>query len=159
MPRPSQVKAVDQALAERGKVLTEARQQAQTQMEDYYDRGHQYISFNHGTFVWLKLHPYWKLSLAERHYHKLFSNYFGLFKILHHVGNVAYQLELPSDSKIHDVFHVSLLKPQKGVPPSDPPSLSPIIDGKVFPTPLTISCACRNCVLGNSSPLKRISHH
>jgi hypothetical protein len=37
--------------------------------------------------------------------------YTGLFKILEQRGEVAYQLELPSQlSDVHDVFHVSQLR-------------------------------------------------
>ena len=42
---------------------------------------------------------------------KLLSRYIGPFKIFKKVGNQAYELELPPTMKMHDVFHVSLLKP------------------------------------------------
>ena len=35
---------------------------------------------------------------------------YGPYTILKHVGQVAYQLALPSHSKLHLVFHVSFLK-------------------------------------------------
>jgi hypothetical protein len=42
---------------------------------------------------------------------KLAPRYIGLFKILEQRGEVAYQLELPSQlSDVHDVFHVSQLR-------------------------------------------------
>jgi hypothetical protein len=42
---------------------------------------------------------------------KLAPRYTGLFKILEQRGEVAYQLELPSQlSDVHDVFHVSQLR-------------------------------------------------
>jgi hypothetical protein len=41
---------------------------------------------------------------------KLAYKYFGSFKILKKVGEVAYQLDLPKEARIHSTFHVSLLK-------------------------------------------------
>jgi hypothetical protein len=42
---------------------------------------------------------------------KLVPRFIGPFKILERRGEVAYQLELPSQlSDVHDIFHVSQLK-------------------------------------------------
>lgn len=63
-----------------------------------------------GELVYLKLHPYCQLSLAQWKNLKLSPKFFGPFKILFKIGEAAYTLELPSNSKIHLVFCVSLLK-------------------------------------------------
>lgn len=45
-------------------------------------------------------------------HHKLHNHYYGPYKVLEHVSPVvAYKLQLSQDAKIHDIVHVSLLKP------------------------------------------------
>jgi hypothetical protein len=53
---------------------------------------------------------------------------YTLYRILKRVGPVSYELELTADMRIHDVFHVSLLRPYRrrrgemGAPPAIMPS-------------------------------------
>ncbi|MCI31274.1 hypothetical protein A2U01_0052486, partial [Trifolium medium] len=46
-----------------------------------------------------------------RRVHKLSKRFYGPFKLIKAIGDVAFQLELPPASRIHPVFHVSQLKP------------------------------------------------
>jgi len=80
-------------------------------MKKQADKGRFERPFSTDDMVYLKLQPYVKSSLASRANQKLAFKYFGQFKVLSHVGQVAYKLELPSSSTIHPVFHVSQLKP------------------------------------------------
>jgi len=51
------------------------------------------------------------------------------------VGDVAYRLRLPEGARIHDVFHVGVLKPFHGDPPSTTPPLPPLQHGRPLQTP------------------------
>ncbi|MCO5551025.1 hypothetical protein L7F22_004520 [Adiantum nelumboides] len=55
----------------------------------------------------------------QKYYAKLAKRYYGPFQILKPINEMAYQLKLPSQLLIHNAFHVSLLKPYKGKPPSE----------------------------------------
>ena len=41
---------------------------------------------------------------------KLAPRFYGLFNIIERIGPIAYRLALPLTMKVHDVFHLSLLK-------------------------------------------------
>ena len=45
---------------------------------------------------------------------KLKPHFYGPYKVIRKVGEVAYELELPKERKIHNVFHVSSLKKTLG---------------------------------------------
>ena len=51
-----------------------------------------------------------KSSLRLGSFAKLASCYCGPFDILSRIGQVAYQLALPPNLKVHNVFHISVLK-------------------------------------------------
>ena len=62
---------------------------------------------------------------------KLLPRYIGPFKILKKIGEVAYQLDLPSVLKIHNVFHVSRLRAFSDDGRVQPPPLPILLDGEL----------------------------
>ena len=86
---------------------------AQQRMKKQADRHRTERSFAVGDEVFLKLQPYVQTSLAPRSSQKLSFKFFGPYKIIARVGAVAYKLDLPPTSKIHNVVHVSQLKQRR----------------------------------------------
>ena len=76
----------------------------------YADRHGTKCSFEVGDLVFLWFQPYRQSSLKQKGFEKLRPCYYGPYMIIGKVGQVAYELELPEESKIHNVFHVSCLK-------------------------------------------------
>jgi hypothetical protein len=96
------------------RVLRENLQVAQNQQKMYADRHWVEHNFEVGDLVFLRLHPYQQSSLKKSGAEKLKPHFYGPYKVIKRVGEVAYELELPEGSRIHNVFHVSCLKKELG---------------------------------------------
>ena len=84
-----------------------------------------------GDWVFLRLQPYRQISLGPRGPHKLSPRFYGPFRVLSCIGEVAYKLDLPIECRIHPVFHVSCLKKKLGEMVQPAPQLPPISDSGV----------------------------
>ncbi|KAK1383396.1 Chromo domain-containing protein [Heracleum sosnowskyi] len=98
-------------------VVKESLLKAQHRMKFFADQKRTERSFNLGDWVYMKLKPYRQQSVAIRTSLKLCSKFFGPFQVLEKIGTVAYKLKLPTHSKVHPVFNVSLLKKHVGSTP------------------------------------------
>ena len=83
---------------------------ASDRQKSYADLKRKDIEYSVGEMAFLKASP-WKKVLRFDHKGKLSPRFIGSYRILKRVGPVAYQLELSLElARIHDVFHVSMLR-------------------------------------------------
>lgn len=97
---------------------------AQDRQARYANKKRRELEFLVGDYVYLDSK---NIKLTTEGARKLGHRFIGPYKILKRVGPVSYELELPRDMRIHDVFHVSLLRPhrRRGGTTGAPPTLMP----------------------------------
>jgi transposase InsO family protein len=137
-PGDTRVAAVAKCMEERQKFLTDVRarlEQAQAVQKRHYDKGHRDVEYKVGDWVLLRLRQCPIASLPQATSGKLKARYFGPYRITEMINRVAARLALPAQARLHDVFHVRLLKMFHDVPPDAPPPLPPVQHGAVVPEP------------------------
>ena len=83
---------------------------AQDRQKSYSDLKRNDVEYEAGTKVFLKVSP-WRKILRFGKKGKLSPRFIAPYEILERIGPVAYRLALPPElSKIHNVFHVSMLR-------------------------------------------------
>jgi hypothetical protein len=137
------VQQVDADLAE----LKTTLQRSQESYTAYANKERQPHNFQIGDLVFLNR----KNIKTTRPARKLDDKFFGPFKIIQRINDVAFKLKLPASLKIHPVFHVSLFKPKDPdnieVPSEPPPAPITIDDHEEFEVELILdSKKIRNTV-------------
>jgi hypothetical protein len=137
-PSETRVAAVARSMKEREEFLADVRyrlEQAQATQKRHYDKVHRHVTYKVGEWALLHLRQRAASSLPQDVHDKLKPRFFGPYRVTELINEVAVRLALPPRARIHDVFHVGLLKKFQGTPPADPPALPPLHHGAVVPEP------------------------
>lgn len=103
MPFDSTLETVDRSLQAREATLRTLKfhlERAQCRMKNQANRKRTDKSYVVGDMVYFKLQPYMRLSLKDHSFQKLSAKFYGPFKVLARVRDVAYTLDLPPDSSM-----------------------------------------------------------
>ena len=88
----------------------------QDRQKSYADQHRKEIEFQVGEKVFLKVSP-WRGIMRFGNKGKLSPRYIGPYEIIERIGPLAYRLALPPElSRIHNVFHVSMLRRYRSDP-------------------------------------------
>ncbi|KAA3484780.1 DNA/RNA polymerases superfamily protein [Gossypium australe] len=106
----------EQRIEEKVKVIHDYLKVASDHQKSYMDLKRKDIKFQIGDKVFLKVSP-WKKILRFGRNGKLSPRFIEPYEIVERIGPVAYRLALPSElEKIHNVFHVSMLRQYRSNP-------------------------------------------
>ncbi|KAK5773358.1 hypothetical protein PVK06_049664 [Gossypium arboreum] len=98
------------------KVISESLKTASDCQKSYADLKRKDIEYQVGDKVFLKVSP-WKKVLRFGRKGKLSPRFIGPYEISERIGPIAYRLILPPElEKIHNVFHVSMLRRYRSNP-------------------------------------------
>ncbi|XP_077237094.1 uncharacterized protein LOC143878734 [Tasmannia lanceolata] len=135
IPGTYSIEAVDAELLQRDEVLSRLKANlihAKARMKDMVD-----------------------VKRVDKNFDKLSKRYYGPYEILAKVGQVAYKLRLPEESRIHPVFHVSQLKQFYGPTPQSICTLpAKGFNNQPVVTPLAILGT--RVVLQNDTPVQQV---
>ena len=103
------------------KKVKEALQRTQAKQKQAANRHRRHLEFALGDWVLLRFEKarLKKVKEKERLYPMLSMRYYGPFQVTERINDVAYRLKLRDHWKIHNAFHVSLLRPFNGDVPED----------------------------------------
>ena len=97
-------------------MIKERLKVAADRQKSYTDLKRKNIKYEIGKKVFLKVSP-WKKVMRFRRKGKLSHRFIGPYEVIEKVGLVAYRLALPPElEKIHNVFHISMLKRYRSDP-------------------------------------------
>jgi len=118
-----------QQTEEKIKVIRGRLKTASDRQKSYVDLKRRDIEYAVGEKVFLKVSP-WKRIMRFGRKGKLSPRFIGPYEVLERVGPLAYRLALPPElEKIHNVFHVSMLRRYR----SDPSHVLPVEEIEVNP--------------------------
>ncbi|MCO5548142.1 hypothetical protein L7F22_001600 [Adiantum nelumboides] len=98
-----------------------ALEKTRSKQKKVADRHRRELVFSLGDWVLLHFEKarLRKMKGKEHLFPKLGMRYYGAFQVCDKISDVAYRLKLPKGWKIHNAFHVSLLRPFVGDVPED----------------------------------------
>jgi hypothetical protein len=135
--------AATSILAERDRLMQQLKanlQAAQNRMKFHADKNRTDRQLEQGAMVYLKISAVQAKCFRTPRISGASIQFYGPFKVLERVGDVAYKLHLPGTASIHPVIHISQLKEHVGKNAIPLPHV-PLVtqDGKIKTEPFAVN--------------------